>query len=466
MVRAGATTPVVGERRGAGAVLALACVAQLLVVLDVSVINVALPSIRADLDLTPAGAQWVATAYLLAFGGLLLLGGRLADLYGRRRAVVAGLGVVTVASVVGGVAGDPAVLVAARAAQGMGGAVLAPATLTLVTTTFAEGSRRTWALAIWTATSVAGGAAGSLLGGVLTEYLSWRATLLVNVPAGGMALVAALRVLSADARPGRGRLDVPGALLATAGLAALTLGVASARDHGWADQRTLTATAAGLTVLAAFVVVEARFANEPVLPPRLLRRRGLAVGNVVMLLAAAGFQAAMWYFLTFFMQDALHYGPLRTGLGFLPHTLLTVVVGWRVTPWLLRHLTSRTLVVAGALLAAAGFAWQSRGTPDSGYLAGVLGPALLLASGGGLLNTPLTATVTAGVPAADAGAASGLMNTTKQVGGALGLSALLAAAGGPQATVDYRSAFLGGAVVLLVAAATALALPTFRDDRG
>jgi EmrB/QacA subfamily drug resistance transporter len=456
----------------AGIVLALACAAQFMVVLDVSVINVALPSIQHGLGFDPAGLQWVAGAYALVFGGSLLLGGRLADLYGHRRVFAAGLGLFTVASLAGGLATTAGLLVAGRAVQGLGAAVLAPATLTLLTATFAEGARRTRALAVWTAVSLAGGAAGNLLGGALTQYLTWRSTLLINVPIGVIALglvATALPVDRARTRVGGGRLDVAGAILATSGLIAVTYGITTAQTRGWGDVVTAVALACGLAALAAFVVVEARMARRPLVPPRLVRRRAIWLGNVVMLLSGAVFQVPMWYFLTLYMQDVLGFGPLATGFGFLPHTLVMSLVGLRVTPWLMRRVPHRALIVAGALVAAAGFAWQSGITAGSTYTSAVLGPAVLLSVGGGLFNTPLTATVTSGVPPADAGAASGLMNTAKQAGGGLGLAALIAVtttpAHTPQALATaYGHAFAISAGALVAVAVLAFALPARRDD--
>lgn len=445
-------------------ILVLACAAQFMVVLDVSVVNVALPSIRADLGFTAAGLPWVANAYALVFAGFLLLGGRLADLYGRRRIFTAGLALFTAASLLGGLANTPGLLIAARGAQGLGAAVLAPATLTLLTTTFAEGPRRTRALAVWTAVGLAGGAAGNLAGGVLTEYLTWRSILLINVPIGAVALAAVHRRVPADPRTGRTvRLDVAGATAATLGLAALTYGIGQAAPRGWAAPATLVPLAAGAVALAVFAVVESRFAAQPLLPPRLLRLRAVSMGNVLMLLAGACFQIPMWYFLTLYMQRVLHYTALQTGLAFLPHTVLTMAVSLRVTPALMRRLPARALVAAGALVAAAGFAWQTRIAPGSGYLSAILGPAVLISLGGGLLNTPLTTIVTAGVPAHDAGAASGLMNTTKQVGGALGLAVLVTLtstrAATPYAlTAAYSHAFAISAALLALTALLAAAL--------
>ncbi|WP_269756701.1 MFS transporter [Amycolatopsis aidingensis] len=256
-------------------------------------------------------------------------------------------------------------------------------------------------------------------------------------------------------------------MLATAGLAALTYGIAQVRIHGWTATAPVIPLAAGLLAVAAFAVVEARVARVPLVPLRLFRSRAISVGNVAMLLAGACLNP-MWFFLTLYMQRSLHYSPLQTGLGFLPHTLVTVAVTARLTPWLMRRADSRALIATGALLAAAGFWWQGQITVDRGYLAGILGPALVFSVGGGLLNTPLTTTVTSGVDPAEAGAASGLMNTTKQVGGALGLAALVTLAGGdvatPQALADdYGRAFVAIAAVLVVVAVVALALPARRD---
>ncbi|MGH3243047.1 MAG: MFS transporter, partial [Spirillospora sp.] len=241
-----------------------------------------------------------------------------------------------------------------------------------------------------------------------------------------------------------------------------------AGPRGWGAPVTVAALVGAAVALAGFAVVETRPNRDPLIPPRLFRVRAISAGNAVMLLAGACFQVPMWYFLTLYMQDVLHYSALRTGLGFLPHTLLTMIVGLRVTPWLMRRVDDRALVIAGALAAAAGFLWQSRITADSGYLFGVLGPAILVSAGGGLLNTPLTTTVTSGVAERDAGAASGLMNTAKQVGGALGLAVLTAAIAGRASTPDalaaaYGRAFLIMAGMLAVIAAVALLLPARRD---
>ncbi|MEU6799266.1 MFS transporter [Nonomuraea wenchangensis] len=444
-------------------VLALLCAAQFMVVLDVSVVNVALPSIQHALGFDARHLAWVGNAYALSFGALLLLGGRLADLYGHRRVFAVGLAVFTAASLAGGLADAPGALITARAGQGVGAAVLAPATLTILTSVFPEGPRRTRAIAIWTAVSLAGGTAGNLIGGALTEYLSWRAILLINVPIGLVCLAATRRLAAGPDMRGERRLDVLGAVLATAALAALAYGLSDAPAVAFA----------GAVLLAVFALVEVRLARAPLIPPRLVRPRPIWLGNIAMLLAGACLNP-MWYFLTLSLQHVLGYGPLQTGLAFLPHTLLTMLVGLRLTPWLMCRADDRVLIVAGALIGAAGFWWQSRIAPGQDYLTAIAGPAVLISLGGGLLNTPLTVTVTSSVAAADAGAASGLMNTAKQIGGALGLAALVALTAGqdgeragparaPELATGYGQAFAAIAVVLAAVALLAAALPRRRD---
>lgn len=316
-----------GEPSGAaGIVLAVACAAQLMVVLDVSVVIMALPSIRAALGFDETGQQWVINAYALVFAGFLLLGGRLADLYGRRRIFLAGVVVFTGASLAGGLADSAGLLVPARGVQGLGAAVLAPATLTILTATFPEGHRRTKALATWTAVGIAGGTAGNLVGGVLTEYLSWRSTLLINVPIGALAIALILRFVRAD-RPGpaRPRLDAAGAVLATAGLGSLAFGITRAASSGWSSTATVAGVVIGVLLLVAFVVVEARWAVAPLIPLQLFAIRSVSAGNLTMLLAGACLNP-MWFFLTLSMQNVLGYGHFRCrccgcgrGIGFDEH---------------------------------------------------------------------------------------------------------------------------------------------------
>jgi EmrB/QacA subfamily drug resistance transporter len=415
-------------------VLALSCAAEFMVVLDSSVVNVALPGIQADLGFSPDGLQWVITSYALVFAGFLLLGGRLADLYGRRRVFLWGLVVFVLASVAGGLATTPAVLVAARAVQALGAAVLAPASLTILTTTYEDGPARVRALGIWTALASGAGAAGSLLGGLLTEYLTWRATLLINFPIGAVALPVAVRALRsgdhdtrATSTRGAARLDVAGAVSVTTGLVALTFAISGVEVRGWGSPVTLAGLVMAVIALSVFVLNESRWSRSPLLPLRLFRARSISVGNVAMLLAGACLMP-MWYFSSLYMQQALGLSAAQAGLGFLPHTLITVLIGAQVAPRLMARVPARALLGIGSLIAAAGFWWQSAITPSDTYFTGVLGPAVLMSVGTGLLNTPLTTLVTAGIDKSDAGAASGLMNTAKQVGGALGLAGLLTAA--------------------------------------
>ncbi|WP_235925938.1 MFS transporter [Actinokineospora pegani] len=419
----------------------LACAAQFMVVLDVSVVNVALPAVRSSLGFSDADLHWVVNAYALAHAGLLLLGGRLGDVLGRRAALVGGVGLFTAASAVGGMADSAALLVAARAAQGLGAAVVTPTTLAIVAS--GRGAGRTRALAAWTAVATAGGTAGVLVGGLLTETLGWRSTLLVNVPVGVVALWWA-RGLPRE-RDGAARVDVLGAVMATTGLGALGYGIS----------RDWVVAAAGAGLIGAFAVWQTR-ARAPLVPPGVARTRSVAVGNVVVLLAGAALNP-MWFYLALAMRDELGLGPLGTGLGLLPHTVLGVVVGVRLTPWLLDRFPARPLVVIGALTAAAGFVWQSALDPGAGYWAGIAGPAVVIALGSGLLNTPLTATALAGVRPADTGAASGLLATAKQTGAGLGLAAIASS------TTDYGAAFLAIAAILAAASAGALFLPAARE---
>ncbi|MBF6352057.1 MULTISPECIES: MFS transporter [Nocardia] len=459
-----------GNRLRVTAVLVLVCGAQFMVVLDISVVNVALPAIRSAFGVSEVALGWVVNAYALVFAGLLLLGGRLADLYGRKRMFLAGLGLFTAASLAGGLAASAGWLIAARAGQGLGAALLAPVTLTILTTTFSEGPARTRALALWAAVGMAGGTAGNLISGLLVEIWSWRAILLINVPVGIVVAAAAWRLIDRDG-PGRERprLDVPGAVLATAGLAAVAYGAGQAGSAGWSS--AVPVLAAGAVLLAAFVIFEVRWASAPLLPLRLWRIRSVVAGNAALLLAGACLNP-MWFFLTLSMQNGLGYSPLQTGIAFLPHTLVTLVIGVWLTPRLMRYVDWRALISGGAILAAAGFAWQGQLSTDSDYLSGILGPAVLFSIGGGLLNTPITAAVTAGVDSGDAGAASGLMNTTKQVGAALGLAVLIVL--GMPATEDanspdgllagYDRAFLAIAGVMVAVAAIALLLPSRKDN--
>ncbi len=402
-------------------ILALACVAQFMVVLDVSIVNVALPSIGRDLHYSATGLQWVVNAYVLTFAGFLLLGGRTADLFGRRRVYLFGLGLFTLASLVGGFAQTAGWLTTARAVQGIGGAALSPATLTIVVTTF-RGKRLAKALGTWSAVAGAGGAAGAILGGVLTAEVSWRWVLFVNVPIGAAAMLAAVLFLSEARRStGTRRLDVTGAVTVTAGLAALAYGIVNTDVRPWGSPATIGTLAAAAVLLAAFVGVQRR-AAQPLVPLQLFRSRALSGANVVMVLVGAAF-FAMWYFLSLYLQDVLHYSALRAGLAFFPMGL-TIVVGAQASSRLVPRVGVRPPMLAGTTAAAAGFLWLSGIGSHSAYASAVLGPGCLISLALGLLFTPLAAAATSGVASHQAGLASGVLNTSRQVGGSIGLAAL------------------------------------------
>ncbi|MGQ4364844.1 MFS transporter [Streptomyces sp. SAS_272] len=437
--------------------VALACAGQFLVVLDVSVVNVALPSMRADLGMTSSGLQWVVNAYSMAFAGFMLLGGRAGDLYGRKRMFLTGLALFTLASLAGGLAQSGWQLLLARAVQGIGAAVLAPATLTIVTAAVPEGAARARAIATWTAVGAGGGAAGGLVGGGLVDLLSWRWVLLINVPVGVLVLAGSLRWL-AESRAGDGRrLDLPGALLVTAGLATLAYGISQTESEGWAAPAALVPLAAGLALVALFLVVEARTA-APLMPLGLFRLRTVSAANAAMFVNGSA-MFSMWFFLTLYLQNALGYTPLEAGLALVPSSL-AIVVGSKIAPRLMRATGARTVAVLGTLLAATGFGWQSTMRMDDGYVAGIMLPGVLMMLGGGLGSTPLASLATSGAAPGEAGLVSGLVNTARTMGGSLGLAVLSALAasrtagrGTPQAlTEGYALAFRTGTGVLLAGA--------------
>jgi EmrB/QacA subfamily drug resistance transporter len=430
-----------GPRRHAPdwVILAIACVAQFMVVLDVSIVNVALPSIGRDLHYSANGLQWVVNAYVLTFAGFLLLGGRAADLYGRRRIYLLGLAIFSVASLVGGFATSAAWLTTARAVQGIGGAVLSPATLTIIVTTF-TGAKRAKALGLWSAVAGAGGATGSILGGVLTSTLSWRWVLFVNVPIGAAAFVVAAVFLSESARPAqRQRLDVAGAVTVTAGLGALIYAIVNTDVYPWSSGHTEVALAIAAVLLGAFALIEVRLASHPLVPFRLFRSRSLSGANIVMFLVGAAF-FSMWYFLSLYLQNVLGLSAMRAGLAFVPMAL-SIIVGSQVSSRLLIRLGVRPLLLVGTALAATGFFWLSHIQSDSTYAAAVLGPGCTISLALGLLFTPLASAATADVQPLEAGLASGVLNTSRQLGGSLGLAILATVA-----TDHYLSELHGGAV--------------------
>jgi len=444
-------------------VVALACVGQFLVVLDVSVVNVALPAMRADLGLSEQGLQWVVNAYAIAFAGFMLLGGRAGDLYGRKRMFLVGLGLFTLASLGGGLAQAGWQLLLARAVQGLGAAVLAPATLTIVTSAVPEGAARARAIATWTAVGAGGGAVGALVGGALVEVLSWRWVLLINVPIGAVVLLGSvIRLPESRAGDGR-RLDLPGALLATGGLATLAYGISQTEAAGWSAAATLVPLSAGLALIALFLVVESR-TTAPLMPLGLLRARAVWSANAAMFLSGSA-MFCMWFFMTLYAQNVLGYSPLDAGLALVPSSL-AVVLGSKLAPWFMRTLGPRTVAVLGTAVAVVGFGWQSTMRVDGAYLTAIMFPGILMMLGAGLATTPLAALATSGTVPGEAGLVSGLVNTSRTMGGSLGLAVMstIAAArtGGddtPRALADgYALVFrvgtgvlLGGVVLMLVA---------------
>lgn len=452
-------------------VIAAACAGQFLVVLDVSVVNVALPSMRADLTLSPTGLQWVLNAYSIAFAGFMLLGGRAADMFGRKLMFLLGLGLFTAASVAGGLAQEGWQLLVARGVQGLGAAVLAPATLTIITAAVPSGPARTRAIATWTAVGAAGGAAGGLVGGVLTDLLSWRWVLLINVPVGVLVLAAAALWLTESRTGGSRRLDLPGAVLATGGLAAVAYGIVQTEEAGWGEAVTLLPLLGGLGLLGAFVAVEAR-AKAPLMPLKVFRSRAVSAANVAMLVTGSA-SFAMWFFMTVYAQNVLGYTPLEAGLALIPSSV-SVIVGSKLAPPLMAMGGARAVAVLGALIAATGFGWQSTMGAHGEYLTAIAGPGVLMMAGIGLVATPLASLATSGAAPDDAGLVSGLINTSRTMGGALGLAILSTVAasrsGGatdPESlTAGYALAFRTGTGVLLAAAVLMLLwLPRPTADR-
>ncbi|MFD7440760.1 MFS transporter [Streptomyces sp. NPDC059909] len=451
------------------AVVLAACAGQFLVVLDVSVVNTALPSMRADLGLSAVGLQWVVNAYSIAFAGFMLLGGRAGDLFGRKRMFLVGLGLFTAASLAGGLAQEGWHLLAARAGQGLGAAVLAPSTLALLTSAVPEGPARARAIATWTAVGAGGGAAGGLVGGVLTDAFSWRWTLLINVPVGALVIALGAWWLSESRAGERRRLDLPGAVLVTAGLATLAYGIVQTEQEGWTAPATLVPLGAGLALLAVFVAVEAR-ANTPLMPLKLFRMRTVSAANAAMFSCGAA-MFCMWFFMTLYAQNVLGYSPLAAGLALMPSSL-AVILGSKLAPRLMPVLGARNVAVLGVLVSAAGFGWQSTMSADGSYVTAIMLPGIVMMAGAGFAGTPLAALATSGAAPGDAGLVSGLVNTSRVMGGALGLAVLstVAAArtGGatdPSAlTAGYALAFRTGTGILV--GGVLLMLVWLPGDRG
>jgi len=450
--------------------LVLICLAQFMVVLDISIVNVALPSIRDGLHFSTTGLQWVVSAYTLTFAGFLLLGGRASDLLGRRRVFMAGIALFVVSSLACALASSRGLLIAARTVQGFGGAIISPASLAIIATSFAEGRERNRALGVWGAVGGVGAASGVLLGGLLTQGLGWPSIFLINVPVGLAVLLVAPAIVPEGRRSVVARhFDAIGALLVTGGLMAIVYGIVRTDTHSWGSAGVLEPIALGLLLLAGFLAVEGRFARAPLIPLGLFRLRLLRAANlVVFLLGSALF--AMWFILSLYLQQVLHLDALKTGFAFLPMTL-GIVLASSQAPRLVARFGVRA-VIAGAMLACAvGLALLSGVQPGSSYFAQVLPGGVLAAIGMGLALVPATIVAVQGVPGEQSGLASGLINTSRLMGGALGLAVLstiaasrthaqlLSGVGAARATSDgYQLAFLAGALLCLVGAVAAGAL--------
>ena len=413
------TTPDSGGGHGIALLVIASC--QLMVVLDITIVNIALPHIQSSLDFSTTSLAWVVNAYTLTFGGLLLLGGRAGDILGRRRVFIFGVLLFALASFLGGFAQNEAQLLAARALQGVGGAIASPTALSLITTTFPEGPARNRAFGVFAAVSAGGGAIGLLAGGMLVEWLNWRWVFFVNVPIALIIVLLTPRHINESERH-PGNFDLLGALTSTLGMVALVYGFIRAAQEGWRDPVTLGSFAAAVVLLASFIMVERR-SSQPITPLHMFADRNRAGTYGIMLsLAAAIF--GMFFFLTLFVQNVLGFSPLMAGLAFLPVSAV-IAVGAGLASQLLPRFGPKPFMVTGAILAAIGLGWLTQTDIHSTYLGSILGPMLIFSLGMGMQFVSLTLMAVSGVAPAETGAASGLLNATQQVGGSLGLSILV-----------------------------------------
>jgi len=456
--------------------LILLAAAQFVVVLDASIVNVALPTIGKALDFSDENLPWIVNAYVLTFGGFLLLGGRTADLLGRRRVFMAGLMLVAVASLAAGFAATEAQLIAARAAQGLGAAIISPAALSIVTTIFRDGAERNKALGVWGAVAGAGGAAGVLLGGILTDGLGWEWVLWVNVPVSLVAFFLAPRLIAESRASDQARaFDVAGAVTITAALSLLVYAVIDASEAGWGSGKTLGLIALALVLLAAFVVIEQR-SRKPLVPFSIFRIRTLTGANVVGILVGASL-FSMFFFISLYMQQVLGYSAIHAGLSYLP-LAVTISLAAGVASQLVTTLGYKTVLAAGLLFIVAGLLWFSRVSVGGGFTTDILGPSLLAAIGLGFSFVTTTIAAVSGVEEAESGLASGLINTSQQVGGALGLAVLsslatthtedlLGSGSGLKhaLTEGFQAAFLGGAAIAALGFVLTLVLIKGSDSR-
>ena len=463
--------------RSKGLALLLLAATQFIVVLDASIVNVALPSIGRDLDFSQQNLSWVVNAYTLTFGGFLLLGGRLADLLGRRRMFIVGALLFGAASLAGGLATSEAQLIAARAIQGLGAAIISPAALSIVTTTFAEGAERNRALGVWGAVAGAGGAAGVLLGGVLTEFLGWEWVLLVNVPIAAVVAFLAPRLLMESRHPTATSFDIPGAVSVTAGLALLVYGLVNTVDAGWGSSETLLILAAALALLVVFVTIESRSRN-PLMPFTIFRLRTLTGANIVGLLVGMSL-FSMFFFISLYLQQVLGYEPLKAGLSYVPLSILIILSAGGASQ-LVTRVGFKPTLIAGMLLISVGLLWFSQvSAPNGTYLGDVLCPSMIVAVGLGFAFVPVTIAAVTGTRPDEAGLASGLINTSQQVGGALGLAIAATVANSTTAdafssgeanrvvalTEGFQDAFLVCAGFAVLGAILAAVLISSRDSR-
>lgn len=451
------------KRRGSGLLLALLAFAQFISAIDYNIVYVALPEIGRAVGFDSHSLQWVVSAYAVAYGGFLLLGGRMADLLGRRRMFSTALVLYGLASLAGGLATDPGLLIAARAVQGLGGALLLPATLSLINTSFDEGAERNRALAVWGGAGAVGLALGSLLGGVLTNYLGWESVFYVNVPLALGAAAVAFKAVGPDAPRERGRsFDMTGALSATVGFTALVFGVVQGPEAGWSSAQVLTALLAGLALIGVFLAVESRTAH-PLMPLRLLRNRSLVAAMGVTFIFMGTF-GAQYYFFTVYLQNVHHYSAMATGLAFLP-SALTGMAGTKASEKLLGRVGTRATLVIGLLLGAAGMAVLATTLSPTGSYLALLPGVILLSLGQGLAWTAMFAAAGTGVDAAHQGIASAMASTSQQIGSAVGLAVLIAVAShgshatdGPALVPGLRTAGYTAAALTLLGVAIALTL--------
>jgi EmrB/QacA subfamily drug resistance transporter len=442
-------------------VLVIACMAQFMVVLDATVVNIALPSVQRGLHFSPANLQWIVNGYTLVFGGFLLLGGRAADLIGRKRLFLAGVALFSVASLINGFAQTSGMLIGGRALQGLGGALVSPAALAIITTTFSDAGERTKALGVWSAIAASGAAVGLLMGGVLTDIASWRWVFFVNVPIGIITVAMALRYVAESRIEVENRsFDLAGAVSVTGGLVLLVYAIVKAQAYGWGSGKTIGLLAGAVALLTIFMTIEAR-SKAPLMRLSIFRIRALAVADIVLLLVASG-MFGMFFFASLYVQEILGYSPLRAGLAFLPVTA-GIIIGAGVAQQLIKRVGVRNVSTAGIALASAGMLVLTQLPVHGSYVSDLLVGLLPMSLGMGLTFVPITLMGTSGVTGEDAGLASGLFNTAQQVGGSLGLAILSTLAASQTASVlhgtstaavlaarvsGYHVAFLAAAIML------------------